>query len=1117
MFNKDRRPYALSCLIRVMKLTTFFLLFTFISVSASVYSQVTKLDLKVQSVTVKEALSRIEDQSQYFFMYNDRKIDVDRKVDIDLRQVKIEDLLRKIFAGTDTRFLIKDRQIVLYNEIDEDSSLLTTLSSSQKQKSVTGKVSDTSKVPLPGVSVVIKGTTVGTITDSDGNYSLSNVPENAILQYSFVGMKAQEIPVENKNSINVTLTEETVGIEEVVAVGYGTQKKADMTGSVSTVKGGELVKAPSPNLATSLTGKMTGVITTQHTGEPGKDDPTFFIRGKSTFGDNTALILVDGVERSLNRLNPNEIESVTILKDAASAAVYGARAANGVILITTKRGAVGKPKISYTGSTGYQTPAIMPKLMNAYEYATYLNNARANQGDLPRFSDSEIQDYKSGKLPSTNWWNETFSKKAPIKQHNISVDGGTDNTKYFVSLGFLDQDGLYALSNYKKYNVRSNIDVKITKDFRIGIDLAGRNEKTMASPIGDGIFATVMNSKPTESAYVPETVEPDGLGSNGMITTPIGLAERAGYNRTNTSVFQSTLQSWYTFPFVKGLTAKFSFSYDRTYIDNKVYNTPFDFYVYDKVNDLYSKYSSAGQINLTQQSAQSTLQTLQTSLTYDRTFGKHSISALMLMEKIQSDSENISAYREGYISPAIDQIFAGGDLNKNNGGAAFESARLGYVGRVNYDFNEKYLVQANFRYDGSFNFPKDKRWGFFPAFSVGWKMNNEPFLKAVEFISNLKLRASYGEYGNDRVSPYQYLSGFNFGSGSIFGNGYNTGITESVIPNPNITWETAISKNIGIDFGIFNGKISGEFDYFYKRTKDILLPRNASVPQTFGATLPYENIGIVDNKGIEGLLRYKDSFGGVKVMIEGNLTYAKSKVIFMDEPATVEDRLKRTGQPFDQFYGLKAEGLFQSQAEIDGWAVQDGNGNTSIKTGDIKYQDFNNDKVIDGKDIHRVGKSDIPEIIFGLNLNLEYKGFSLSANFQGATGFEQYLRYDPFNLEGNAFTIFKDSWTPENTGAKYPRLYSGIKQNNTQSSSFWLYDATYVKLRNLEFSYTFNQIKVFEKIGITNLRLFVSGNNLLTISRIKGFDPEIPHINPGSNPFYYPQMKMFNAGINLEF
>lgn len=1099
-------------ILRIMKVLTILMLVFVMHISARSYSQNSKLSLSMQNVSIKQILERIEDQSEFRFLYSDSKINVEKKLNVDFTNSSIEDVLNNIFKGSDVNYKIVNRQILLSADLENVKT-----PTQQQQKSISGKVNDTSKAPLPGVSVVIKGTTTGTITDSDGNYSLANVPAKAVLQFSFVGMKMQEIAVENKSVINVSLTEETVGIEEVVAVGYGTQKKADMTGSVSTVKGGELVKAPSPNLAVSLTGKMTGVITTQHTGEPGKDDPTFFIRGKSTFGDNTALILVDGVERSLNRLNPNEIESVTILKDAASAAVYGARAANGVILITTKRGTVGTPKISYTGSTGYQTPSIMPKLMNAYEYATNLNIARENQGDLPRFSDSEIQDYKSGKLPSTNWWNETFSKRAPIKQHNISVDGGNDNTKYFVSLGFLDQDGLYALSNYKKYNVRSNIDVKITKDFRIGIDLAGRNEKTIASPIGDGIFATVMTSKPTESASVPESVDANGLGSNGMITTPIGLAERAGYNRTNTSVFQSTLQSSYTFPYLKGLTAKLSFSYDKTYVDNKVYNTPFDFYVFDKVNDLYSKYSSAGQINLTQQSAQSTLQTLQTSLSYDRKFGKHGISALMLMEKIQSNSENIAAYREGYISSAIDQIFAGGDLNKNNGGAASESARLGYVGRVNYNFDEKYLVQANFRYDGSYNFPKDKRWGFFPAFSVGWRINNESFLKDIDFISNLKLRASYGEYGNDRVSPYQYLSGYNYGSGSIFGNGYNTGITESVIPNPNITWETAISKNIGLDFGIFNGKVSGEFDYFYKRTKDILLPRNASIPQTFGATLPYENIGTVDNKGVEWLLRYKDNLGKVKFMLEGNFTYAKSKVIFMDEPATVEDRLKKTGQPFDQFYGLKAEGLFQSQAEIDKWAVQDGNGNTSIKTGDIKYQDFNKDGVIDGKDIHRVGKSDIPEIIFGFNLNLEYKGFSLSANFQGAAGFEQYFRYDAFNLEGNAFTVFKDSWTPENTGAKYPRLYSGIKQNNTQSSSFWLYNATYVKLRNLEFSYTFNQVKVFEKIGITNLRLFVSGNNLLTISGIKDFDPEIPQINPGANPFYYPQMKMFNAGMNLEF
>ena len=980
-----------------------------------------------------------------------------------------------------------------------------------------GNVASADGEDLIGVTITVKGSNRGVTTDVNGDYVIT-VKKGDVLVFSYIGFSTVERTVTN-NNLDVVMEPSSEMLAEVVTVGYGVQKKVDMTGSVSTVQGDVLLKAPTPNLANALTGKMTGVITTQQTGKPGLDDPAFFIRGKSTFNDNSTLLLVDGIERSISKLDPNEIESITVLKDAASAAVYGARAANGVIIVTTKRGREGKTKINYSGTFGFQAPTVIPEMMNAYEYAKYLNLALDNfNNNTPRFTESQIQAYKNGIMPSTDWWKETLKERAGIQQHSLTVNGGSKTTKFFTSLGYLDQDGLYDLSGFKRYTVRSNIDTQISNDFSISLDLAGRYEKINQSAIGDGLFSTIINSKPTERPYVPNEIELGGLSWNGQPSSPIGQAERAGYNKTENSVFQSTLQGIYNVPFVKGLKARASFSYDRWFSKAKTFSTPYEFYQYDRVIDTYTKRKTGGGINLYEGTAEDERFTLQTAFTYDVTLNNtHNISALLLFEESSYKYSDLHASRVNYISTSIDQLFAGPDKDKDNGGLARETVRQGYVGRLNYNYLSKYLFQFNFRYDGSYNFPKGKRWGFFPAVSAGWRISEEPFLKNNAIFHNLKLRASYGEFGNDRVAAYQFMSGYRFNSGALIGGSFQSGINDTGIANPNITWETASNTDVGLDFSLFNGKISGEFTYFYKKTRDILLPRSASTPQSFGAILPDENIGKVDNYGIESILRYTNKVGDINFMVEGNITYAKSKIIFMDEAINKLDYQRLTGRPFNQFSGYKALGLFHSQEEIDNSAVQDGRGNTSLKVGDIKYEDFNKDNVIDGKDVQFIGKSEIPEIIFGLNIGLSYKNFDMTMNFQGATGFDQYLRWDPFNLESNALAIFKDSWSEDNPNAKYPRLYAGTVQNNREKSSFWLYDGTYVRLKNFELAYTFNKEDFLKRIGIQNLRVFVSGNNLLTFSKMKDFDPETPNIDPDKNAYYYPQMKAYNFGFNLEF
>ncbi|MET7000459.1 TonB-dependent receptor [Chitinophaga defluvii] len=1094
-----------------MKLTAFLLLIACLHISAKGVSQ--QVTISVKKVSLKKFFKEVTRQTGMSVVYDEALLAVTTPVTIDVKDVPVKEVLDKCLKDQPISYIIEGNSLIIKGlPVKAPVTVTDTLIR------VSGRITDEKGEPVPGGNVRIKGASIGTAADANGNYSLQLRGPKDTLVYTYIGSVEQEIPAAGRAVINVKLVSQTSPLSEVVVVGYGTQKKADVTGSIATVKGEVLTKAPTPNLANALTGKITGVITTQQSGKPGFDDPTFLIRGKSTFGDNTALVLVDGVERSMSRIDPNEIESVTVLKDAASAAVYGARGANGVVLITTKRGKAGKTKFSYTGNVGFQQPTIVPKLMNAYDYATYLNIAKVNQGEAPRFTPDQVEKFRTGELPSTNWWKSTLKDRAAIQQHNLTLSGGNaTGTKYFVSLGYLDQDGLYDLSSFKRYNLRANIDNQVTPSLAISLDIGGRFENLSQSAVGDGLFSTIINSKPTERAYVPDAVKAGGLGSNGQNASPVGQANNSGYNKTNNNVFQGTLQAVYTAPFVKGLSAKLRYSYDRFFSDAKTFTTNYTYYNYDRVNDLYTPFKSGGGTNLYDGSSNDGLRTLQTFLNYDREFGMHNVSGLLLFEQSAYNSQNLQASRVQYISTAIDQLFAGPTLNQTNGGSATETARRGYVGRVNYEYAHKYMFQANFRYDGSFNFPNGKRWGFFPAVSAGWRIDQETFMKDVSFISNLKLRASYGQFGNDRVPAFQYLSGFRFGPGSVIGGNYQSGIGDIGIPNPDITWETATNTDIGLEFGILDGKVSGEVNYFYKRTKNILLPRNASVPETFGATLPYENIGVVDNKGMEAVLRYRNRFGEVTLLAEGNITYSRSKVIFMDEPTDVESRIKRTGQPFDQFFALEGIGIFQTQDEINKAPDQDGNGNQSIKPGDLKYLDYNNDGKIDGKDIHRVGKGDIPNVIFGFNLSMNYKGFDLTAAFQGATGFQQYLRFDPFNLEANALAMFKDSWTPDNPGAKYPALYAGTRQNNRLSSSFWLYDATYLKLRNLELAYTIGKNELFRKAGIQHVRVFVSGNNLLRFSKMKDFDPETPNINPDSKAYYYPQMKTYNLGVNVEF
>lgn len=982
---------------------------------------------------------------------------------------------------------------------------------SAQEITIEGKVTSTNDGEfLPGVSVIIVGTSNGTTTDFDGKYSII-AKKGDILEFSYIGMKTISIPIMDKNIVDVSLQEDAAALDEVVVVGYGTMKKADLTGSVSTISSKEISRAPASNLANSLSGKLTGVIATQRSGQPGYDSPTFLIRGQSTFGNNSPLILVDGVVRSFSRINPNEIESITVLKDAASTAVYGARAANGVILITTKRGSSEKASFEYSSSYSFQTPTMRPDYMNSGEFAKYINIARANNGDLPKYTDEEVLAFQNGTAPDTDWWAETVNGNATTEQHNFSVTGGDDKTKYFLSFGYLNQDGLLKSSNFNSYNIRSNIDTKLKDNLSLSVDLAVRRENRLQSAVGgNNVFKRIDQSLPTHPAYFNE-IESGALGWNGLNGTAIGDSNFSGTDKRVKNIFQSNFELKYDFQNIEGLSVAGKYSYDFSTGANRNFLVPHNYYISADANPSPSRTN----IELSESRSQYSQETMQFRVNYSTSWANHRLSALALVEQTEVNSDYISAYRDGFISPSIDQLFAGSSDKINNNGSANVSARRGYVGRVNYSYDDKYMFQANARYDGSFNFPSNKRWGLFPAVSAGWVISKENFLSDSKFINNLKIRASWGQVGNDRVSQYQYLSGFEFNSGYVVGGTYQLGIFDSRPANPNITWETATTTNIGLEYRLFDGQLFGEFDYFKKSTKDILRGNTAATPGTFGSSLPDENFAVVDNQGIEFVIGHKKSIGDFRYNFNLNGTYVTSEIVDIREPEGVEDRIRKTGRPFGQQYGYTALGLFQSQSEIDNWAIQDGNSNNSLQPGDIKYKDINEDGKVDGYDISHIGKSETPEFIYGFSTGASYKNFEFNLFFQGATGFERNVIAQPFELETNSERVLIDSWSPTNTDAAYPRLSVGSTSNNQNlKSTFWLKDASYLRLKNIELAYTLSEIESIQKMGISSLRFFVSGSNVLTFSKIKNRDPEGPSGIRGS---FYPQTKSFLVGINVKF
>ncbi|TKG93985.1 TonB-dependent receptor [Puteibacter caeruleilacunae] len=998
----------------------------------------------------------------------------------------------------------------------------------QQTKTITGNVSDKDQQPLPGVSVVLKGTVQGTVTDMDGNFVLKDVAETSTVVFSFVGMIPQEIAVGSKNTFQVTLKEDAIGLEEVVAIGYGTKKKVNLTGAVASVSGSELEKLPTSNITNSIAGRISGVFARKSNGRPGSGS-SLNIRGLNTLGNNSPLIVVDNIPRSdFSAIDPNEIESITVLKDAAATAVYGARANNGVFLITTKRGAIGKPTITYTGSYGLQNPTNYPDLMNAYQYATTRNQGYINRGYDPTnpshagffISEEDIEAYRKGEK-GTDWYDETFSKNAALENHNITLNGGSKAIKYFLSVGYVNQDGMYETIGYKSYRFRSNIDAKITNSTSLKVNIDGQQEN-FENPGWDAntIFAHLIRQSPTNMAFWPS-----GRPYNTAGEHPVEMVNNSGYNRTLQNTFQGTLDLTQKLDFVtKGLTAKARASYGKTYKFNKYFFLPYTMYNEDAEGNVTGTKVVGGQTSLSEEFRHSYSSFYNVSIDYDRTFGDHDINGLLLYEQSEDQGDMFKGSKRDFSIDSKDELFVSGPENENfTGNSLINDARKALVGRLAYAYQGKYLFEGSFRYDGSYIFPKGERFGFFPAFSAAWRISEEKFLKDnadLDFIDNIKLRASRGLIGNDRVAPFQFQDAFSLYTdiGPFFNGSPSPAIFAGVYPNPNITWEESINTNAGIDISVYNGKLSLELEYFHKKTKDILWSRIRSTPSTFGRSLPNENYAEVENKGWEMVLSHRNEIGkDLKYTVRLTGSYATNKVTRIDDPADALDYQKQLGKSIGYRAGYKSLGFFQSQDEADNYMGGKQFGMASL-AGDIKYADIDGNEVIDSKDqIVLSNNTSTPKIIFGLAGSVTWKAFDLDFLIQGAAKVNALIVSTGRNMfqgggSSNTFSYLTDSWSETNKDAKYPLAWVDSRSVNNRTSSVWLKDSPFARLKSVNFGYTLPN-KVLEKTPLESVRVFVSGENLFTWSSFKEFDPEVES-GAGS---YYPQQKTVSMGVRISF
>lgn len=1034
------------------------------------------------------------------------------------------------------------------------------------QPTVRGKVSDSNGQALAGVIVLVKGTTDGVSTDDNGQYSIS-VKKGDTIVFSCLGMAERSFECDGRlNELNVTMYDDATWLEETVIVGYGTQKKSSVTSAVSAMKGDELLKAPSTNVSQLLAGKLPGISSVQESGEPGLDQAALRIRGSRY----SAAYVVDGFPvNDINDLDPADIESVSVLKDGASAAVYGLKAAGGVILVTTKKGDKGKTKITYNASIGASLNANFPQFMNGPQFAYYYNvadmmdklasGAIASSAEYtPYFTKEQVALMTNGD-PSDGWDNVDYIDKVfgtgLTQKHNVTVQGGNEKSRYFVSFGYLGQQGNIDRFNYDRYNLRANVESDIAKHFHFTVGLSGvlGNRSTPAyesggSDTGDieseKSWLSIANQTIQMHPYLP--VRYNGLytatlkKNTSLPQSPLAAIYESGYKKTRGMSVSANASLSYDAPFLKGLQFKVAGSFDYGATMNKNLNTPYKLMAYS--DGAWSEQNDprgvANGTNLGEGTSYYQYLTGQASIAYRNSFGKNNVDVLALFEIRDNKSNNHAAYAKNLPFASLPELSNGVATDKPIAGGSSKSRSMGYVFRARYDYDERYLAEFTGRYDGSFKFAgmKGTRWGFFPSASIGWNIAKESFASEATMLNDLKIRASVGLLGSDNINNYMFLNSYEpWDSKVIYGNGSSTSVNDayksSGIANTDLTWEKTLSWNAGFDLNMWNGMLGAEVDFFYNYTYDMLTYMGTGYPPSMGGYFPtYKNINSLDTKGVDIMISHHNTvMAGGKPLVYGisaSLTYAYSRwLVYQDSPNDPE-AWKLTGKPIGSFLAWQADGLYRSEEEIDNSAWY----GTRPNVGDIKYVDLNGDGKIDSNDKSMVGRPNRPQLTYGLNFDLAWNGIDLNLQFTGGALFDvsltgtYYNGYDdntiwtqtfkegansPLFLVQNAYSIY-------NPNGSFPRLTLGATGHggdNGLASTFWLRDGRYLRLKSAQLGYTFPR-KWMSKIHVEALRIFVEGQNLFTIDGLpQGIDPESPGVNNG----YYPQQRLIMGGITLTF
>ncbi|MBX3252536.1 MAG: TonB-dependent receptor [Chitinophagaceae bacterium] len=1008
---------------------------------------------------------------------------------------------------------------------------------------VSGKVSDklTGEV-LPGATVNIKGSAISAVTDMNGNFKISVPKSGSVLVVTYTGMATMERVITSSGTQNFELEAGDGKLDEVVVVGYGTQKKTSLTASVASIKGSDMKSQPVGDLTNALGGRASGVIFTQGSGQAGNDASRILIRGIGSNGNSAPLLIVDGVPRNFSQLNPADVETISVLKDAAAVAPYGLGGANGVILVTTRQGKTGKPVLSYDGYVGFQNPTVISKFVDAYHYALLKNEGAKNAGSFQMpYSEADLQKYRDGSdpdgHPNIDPIGDMILKNTLITSHSLTLNGGTDIVKYAMGLGYLNQEGMFPGIKYQRYNVSGNMQVQATKTTLVGLSLNGRVEKRDLTGAGynnqsmfENLINTVTNSTPL-------------IYSNGL--HPYMYAyfyDNPSYQQITGNTLLSQLSIEQKLP-VKGLSVKFVGSYDFNPYDpfntdnsgivsyRRSWNQPFTFYSIDTTTRPYTypEIPITTLPSFSQEYRQTQAFTYQGYINYAGNFGKSAVTGLVVLEARSTNSQRFNAGRNNYNLP-IQELFAGGsgETDLSNDGNSMGTRQRSIVYRVTYGFDSKYLFEASGRYDGHYYFAPGKRFGFFPAFSAAWRISQEKFMENVSWMDELKLRASWGQSANLAGDPYQYQTGFTlYGNSAILNGSQTQGLYEMAEPNPNITWEKASKTDIGIEARLWNGLVNIEADYFHERRANMLLAPNVTVPVEYGIGLSQVNAGIMENHGFEFTVSGNYNITkDLRVGISGNFTYAKNKMVeIFEDPATFGNpNLRRTGRPYDVRFGYQSIGYFTQDDFTTAGELKDGIAKQTFATvypGDIRYKDISGpdgkpDGLIDFNDQIAMGNPpSYPAIIYGFTPTIGYKGFELSLLFQGVAQRDIQLANSAawaFDNNKNAPITVLDYWTPENPNASYPRMTTSPSPNNMQASTFWQRSLAYLRLRTGMLSYTIPG-NITSRWGMNMVSVYLSGQNLITWTPIENFDPEVSN----DRGWYFPTQKAVTVGLRVQF